>query len=307
MCKIREIKKRDTTERLYQRLQGREDKLPVFLYDDPRYTPTAVMYEKDGIPCGLCFGVMQKGDMNFYLHYLRITRAVSDKKDMIHFLDELFRFIRRQRGAEKIIMLTDQADDTVPACAEMLSDLNSGVLEKILFLRQVGVNTKDFPHFKQFHWYCPDLMERKGFEAVLIKDSPKQWQERLREQEEAKELPEDYLSPGLWEDNWEYDTDSSYILVRKGEDAPLGWIVTERVAEDVVKIRRFYIYKEARRLRLGPSFSTWVLDRIAERFRQLQFEVEKGNRQMEMFTTCYCRPILAFNYFKCNLTIKLKG
>ncbi len=40
---------------------------------------------------------------------------------------------------------------------------------------------------------------------------------------------------------------------------------------------------------------------------KLWFEVEKGNRQMEMFTNCYCKPIMTFDFFKCQLIIKQKG
>lgn len=303
-CKIREAQNREETLRMFCRLQGREDKLPIFLYDDTRYKTISVVYEKDKMAQGLAFGVMQEGDSGCYLHYLRLSAAAAGKEDAICFSEELFRYLKREHRADKVIIMMDRTDDSLPPYVGIVSKIDGCRLENVQFLRQVGIYTKDFAHLRRNRWYCPDLMERMGFEAVPIKEHPGTWQELLKEKEKRGELPKDYLSPGLWEKAWEYDENSSYLLVKKGEEEPLGWIVTERLLDNIVKIRRFYIYNEARSLRLGPSFATWVLDRIGESYEQLRFEIEKGNRQMKIFVDGYCREILAFNYFKCNLTIK---
>lgn len=307
MCVIKRIDKREKTEKYYKLLQEDESSLPFFLYEDPRYVPIAVRYQKGKIFAGLACGLMQEGDSNFYLHYLRLSAAATDKRDVIRFSEQLFSFVRDEYKAERIVMNIEQADDSIPVYVKLLKEAPNIDLEKLTFYRQVGVATKDFEHFRQFHWYCPALMEKKGYEAIPVNECQGTWRRKLQEREQRGEIPSDYLSPGMWEDSWVYDPDTSYVLVRKGTDNPIGWIVTERVSENMVKLRRFYIYDEARRLCLGPSFSTWVLEKIEERYEKLWFEVEKGNRQMEMFTNCYCKPIMTFDFFKCQLIIKQKG
>ncbi|WP_122643127.1 hypothetical protein [Luxibacter massiliensis] len=305
MSKVKKINTPRETEEIYKGLQGEGQPLPPFLYGDPQYTPVVVSYIKGGNPAGLTFGVIQEKDETFYMHYLRMAASASGWQDVICFTEQFLGLIKRDYKVSQVIMLLEQKDDAVPAYARLLENVEGCTLKKITFLRQVGVNTADFGHFRKYHWYCPELLHKKGYDTVRIDDFPRQWQEELRKKELEGSLPEDYLSPGLWEENWGYDPDTSFVLVRKGEKAPSGWIVTEPMAQDIVKIRRFYTYRAERCFWLGPSFSTWVLDRISEKYRQLWFEVEKGNRQMEMFTFCYCKPILAFNYIKCNLTIQL--
>ena len=116
-------------------------------------------------------------------------------------------------------------------------------------------------------------------------------------------MEKDYLSPGFWEDDMEYDEDTSFALVKKGERTPLGWIITQKRGEEAVLLRRFFIYKEERKKRLGPAFSTWVLDDIEKKFKYLSYEVVKGNRQMEMFLQCYCKPYLLESDCKCKIVL----
>lgn len=307
MCEIKRIDRREDTERYYRILQEDESDLPSFLYEDPRYQPLAVCYQKKGKFAGLSYGIMQKGDCNFYMHYLRLTNSGVILGDVVSFSQKFFDLLMKEYGRKRVVMNIDQNDDTVPQYAKILKTVSNCCLENLTFYRQVGIDTKRFSHFRKFHWYCPGLMDKKGYEAMPLDACKGTWRENLIEKEAKGEVSKDYLSPGVWESGWEYDPNTSYVMVKKGDQHPLGWIVTERVSEDTVKIRRFYIYDEIRRLCLGPSFSTWVLERIEERYGRLLFEVEKGNRQMEMFTNCYCKPILAFDYYRCNIKLKLGG
>lgn len=306
MCGIKKIDTRKETEELYKKLQGEDSKLPLFLYDRQNYISFAAAYIKDERPAGLAFGVWKENDETFYMHYLRMSASASKRQDIRQFSEEFLNLVKQELGLKKIVIFLEQEDYAVPSYAELLKEIEGLSIEKTTYLRQVGVNTRDFGHFRKYHWYCPEIFGEKGYEAIRADDFPGQWREELKRREQSGQLPSDYLSPGLWEEKWRYDPDTSFVLVKKGADMPSGWIVTERMRDDAVRIRRFYTNKQERRFWLGPSFSTWVLDRLAERYRQVCFEVEKGNRQMEMFTFCYCKPILAFNYIKCNLTIKLK-
>lgn len=306
MCRIKELKTKEETEKYFRAFQGEQSRLPAFLHDDAHYNTVSVLYIKGRKAAGLAFGVMQEDDFNFYLHYLRLGRNAQGQEEVVDFTGKLFDFVRENREARKVVMSIEQLDDSVPDYVAVLKEIPDVSVEKMVFIRQVGVDTKNFDHFRTFHWYCPDLMGRKGYEAIPLEECSKQWQEDLHEKEQRGDVPADYLSPGLWEKEWEYDAGTSYILVKKGDNVPLGWIVTQRMTEKAVKIRRFYIYDEARLLRLGPSFSTWVLEQIEKRYESLWFEVQKGNRQMEMFTNHYCRPILSFDFFKCYINISLR-
>lgn len=305
MLKIRVLDNKEETLALYQRLSEIQI-LPSFLYDDIRYQSIVAALTKRDKDIGLVFGVMQQGDSCFYMHYLNVTGKYAGKSAAIYFMETFFQMLRRTYGVQKIFFTVDQEDMSEPAQLQLIEKASGGKLEKILYLQQFGMLTKDFDYLRQFHWYCPGQLERKQCRVVLWKDFDDGWKKKLYLEEQKGEQEEEYLSPGVWEREWNYDDTTSYVLLKQGREKPLGWIVTERLSEESVRLRRFYIFKDARKLRLGPAFSTWVLDRISEKYKGIFFEVVPGNRQMEMFAFQYCKPILAFNYIKCNITIILK-
>lgn len=305
MLRIGALDSKEETLALYQRLSGKQT-LPLFLYDDSRYQGIAAALKEGEKSIGLGFGVMQQDDPCFYLHYLNVTMKRADESTAIYFMEMFFQMLRHTYGAEKLFFAVDQNDMSKPVQLQLIEKVSGCRLENLLYLQQFGMMTKDFDYLRQFHWYCPGQLKRKQCSAVLWKDFDDEWKEKLRLEEQTGKLETDYLSPGVWEEEWNYDDTTSYVLLKNGRKEPLGWIVTEQLSEDSVRLRRFYIYKETRKLRLGPAFSTWVLDRISEKYKKLSFEVVPGNRQMEMFAFRYCKPILAFNYIKCNITIILK-
>lgn len=305
MLRIETLDSKEETLALYQRLSKKQT-LPLFLYDDSRYRGIAAALTKGMKRIGLGFGVMQQNDPRFYLHYLNVAVKDAGESEAIFFMETFFRMLRRTYGAQKLFFTVDQNDMSKPALLQLMEKIPGCSLDNLLYVQQFGMLTKDFDYLRQFHWYCPGQLERKQCSAVLWKDFDGGWKEKLCLEEQKGELEEDYLSPGVWEKEWNYDSTTSYVLLKQGRKEPLGWIVTEQLSEDSVRIRRFYIYKEARKLLLGPAFSTWVLDRISQKYEKLSFEVVPGNRQMEMFAFKYCKPILTFNYIKCNITITLK-
>lgn len=305
MFDIKEIKNISEVEELYCRLQGKKQELPVFMYESEEFIPMSFSYLKNDRINGLAFGVRNEKNSTFYLHYLRVTDSATDIVDIKHFTEQLIKTLKVDFGLEKVIIFLEQMDYEVPPYAKLVESIDGCTIERIDYLRQVGIETDKFDHFRSYVWYRPNVVLERGYKIIKICDYPDDWQKELIEKEKNKDLPEDYLSPGMWEESWEYDKNTSYVLVKEGNDRPSGWIVTEKISDDIVKLRRFYIYKEERRIWMGPSFSTWVLEDISHKYKQFRFEVEKGNGQMERFVSSFCLPITTFNYIKCNLIIKI--
>lgn len=281
--------------------------LPSFLFHDSRYEPVVLGLSADGRQAGLMYGILVPKEPNFYLHHISTDRAHADEETLLWFFSAAFRWLREHYNIlSKVVISMDQEDDTEPQLLTLLKKLPGAAIHEVRYIRQIGIKTEDFGELRKFRWYRPELMDKKGYEAILWKDCDEKEVRKLREAEEGQETDADYLSPGLWEDSWEYDPDTSYALVKKGSRKPLGWAVTEKQkGGTAVKIRRYYTNKEERRKLVGHAFGSWMLDRIAERYEELQYEVMRGNRQMEMFTHNFCRPHLIFHYFKCNIIINL--
>lgn len=305
MGSVKLISDKKLIEKVYIKLQGEICTLPQYMYNDDENEKISFLYYKSDRIGGLCFGVLSREKNIFYLRYLRMTYDYSKPLFIKDFIEKFFNYIKIKYNVNKIIIVTKQDDDSESFLTNLIEEIRWCKIEDVAYLRHVGVNTCDFDHFRKNRWYCPELLEKKGYAAVKISEYPKDWQIELIEKEKLHNVPDDYLSPGIWENYFDYDPDTSYVLLKKGDNRPCGWIVTQREENDVIKLRRFFIYKKERRACMGPAFSTWVLDEIEKKCRQLQFEVAKGNRQMEMFTECYCKSILAFSYYKVDITVRI--
>lgn len=303
-----EVKRIETEEEAAAalRAQNPSDRLPEFLFHDPRYKGVVLEFVEDGRQAGLSFGVTARGDPRFYLHHFSLDGKHSGTETVLWFLAALFARLRVEFRLRKVIVSMQEEKAIEPPFLLFLRKLHSCSLERVDHIRQMGMKTRDFAYLKQFRWYCPNLLKEKGCEAVLWKEYDKKQIQKIRKAEFCNQTEEDYLSPGIWEKGWEYDEKTSFVLVQRGTKGPLGWIVTEKMnGEGALKIRRFYIYKAARRKMLGPAFATWVLDVIAQYYDELYYDVVLGNRQMEMFTDCYCKPVLAFSHMRCNITVEI--
>lgn len=307
MLELKKITEESAALAAFHKFNPKDRELPAFLFHEPRYEPVVLSLLEDGRQAGLMFGITVPGDTNFYLHHISADRAHADEESLLRLVSEAFQWLRDHYSfLSKVIINLNQEDDREPQIVTLLKKLPGAAIHEVRYIRQVGIKTESFGQLRKFRWYRPDLLEKKGYEAILWRDCDEEEVRKLREAEERRETDADYLSPGIWEEGWDYDPDTSYALVKKGSKKPLGWAVTEgQKGGTAVKIRRYYTKKEERRKLVGHAFGSWMLDRIAERYEVLQYEVLRGNRQMEMFTHNFCRPYLISHYFKCNIIINL--
>ena len=54
---------------------------------------------------------------------------------------------------------------------------------------------------------------------------------------------------------------------------------------------------------VAHSFSTYVLDMLSYEYEYLSFNVEAGNRQMEMIARMYFEPVLESSRIQCGMEI----
>ncbi len=302
MLAITKIEKEEDAVRAFKK-QNQAASLPQFLFHAPHFQGLVLCLLDEGQQAGLAFGVNVQADSCFYLHHFSVDSMHFRKKTVLWFLKELFDWLRKERQINEMKISVPQTEIVTPPFLSFLRQISSCSVEKVLHVRQIGLKTGDFDYFRQFHWYCPKLLERKQYEVILWKDYDPVQIRKIQEAEQLGQTEKDYLSPGIWETDWEYDEKSSFVLVKKGQNEPLGWIVSEKIGDgDTVRIRRFYIYKDKRRKMMGPAFATYALDAIAQQYEYLRFEVVQGNRQMEMFVNHYCKPILLDDYYYCNIT-----
>lgn len=305
-----EIRKIDTEENAIMALkkQNPGQKLPDFLFRDLRYKGIVLSLLNDGVQIGLTFGVIaaDRNDSTFFLHYLSVDKGHSDLKTDSLFMEMLFVYLEKEYGLRKVIISIPTEGISELPILKLIKKISFCRIEKVIFIRQLGLKTADFTYLRQFRWYCPQFLNEGRYTAVLWSEYDKEQIDKIRRAEISGMTEKDYLSPGVWETDWTYDEKTSFVLINTEDRKPLGWIITEKIGDGrTVRLRRFYIYKEARRKMLGPAFSTWVLDVIAKHYEYMHYEVVQGNRQMEMFTDCYCRPVLIYDYYRCNITISI--
>ncbi|MDR3156702.1 MAG: hypothetical protein LBT69_02165 [Lactobacillales bacterium] len=178
-------------------------------------------------------------------------------------------------------------------------------VEKIISFRQYLVEISNFDHLRSLTWYKPTVFVNKGYEAILWQDCPEKIKQNILEREKFLSNLPTYLSPFIENFDTE-DTKSSFILVKKDNQEPFGWMINEKISSEAVKIKRWYTYEHARGLRIGPSFASFVLERIAENNKRLVFEVAMDNLPMNRtVVNKYFKPILAQTYDVCQLDITL--
>lgn len=178
-------------------------------------------------------------------------------------------------------------------------------VEKIISFRQYLVKISDFDHLRSLTWYKPAVFVNKGYEAILWQDCPEEIKQNILEREKFLNDESTYLSPFIKDFDAE-DTKSSFVLVKKDNREPFGWMINEKISSEAVRIKRWYTYEHARGLRIGPSFASFVLERIAENNKRLVFEVAMDNLPMNRtVVNKYFKPILAQTYDVCQLDITL--
>lgn len=256
---------------------------------------------RDGALVGIAYG-HKYGENSFLLVEMKLAEGYVSGRNLAAMLVGCFEGLKNDYGVASIQMtLEEKYSRQKPYLYRILSGI-PGYRVGYKALQRLGIRTEDFFYLRKYNWYRPKVLGQKGVEVILWKDYPEVRKMSMAEKENKKETEKDYLSPGIAEP-WAYDPDTSFVLTDREAENPLGWFITEKIDRETIKVRRFYIYSEARKRGFGAAALAKGLDGIAEYAKMLLFDVEHGNRQMEKIVDKYCAPILAFRAIKYSVTI----
>ncbi|MDR1013193.1 MAG: hypothetical protein LBL38_02890 [Lactobacillales bacterium] len=187
----------------------------------------------------------------------------------------------------------------------LLKNISGIKVQRKISLKRYTSKTSDFAHLRKLLWYQPDLFQERGYEAILLRDCPEDVKQKILDKEEILKEDPIYLSPFIKDFETE-DTKMSFILVKQETRDPFGWMINEKISKDIAKIRRWYTYKDARTLRIAPSFASFILEKIAQRNKYLIFDVSIDNLSMDkIVVNRYFRPILREIVKICQLEITI--
>lgn len=256
---------------------------------------------KEGAPVGIAYGHKYE-ENSFLLVEIKLAEGYVSGRSLAAVLVGCFDGLKNDYGVASMQMtLEGKYSRQKPYLYRILSGI-PGYRVGYKALQKLGIRTEDFSCLQKHNWYRPEVLGQKGVEVILWKDYPEVRKMSMAEAEKKKETEKDYLSPGIAE-SWAYDPDTSFVLTDRGTENPLGWFITEKIDRETIKVRRFYIYSEARKRCFGAAALAEGLDGIARYAKMLLFDVEYGNRQMEKVVDKYCAPILAFRAIKYSVTI----
>lgn len=305
MLSTRRIMDRNEMEKWCMNLTGKVE-IPPFLYDDNGLFSVVVGLQVGKADAGIAYGIAECGGAIFYLRHIFLAKAYRQQRELLYLLEALLRAAKELPSVEGAIwkyMLSDEQRDPYQKLIQKISFCQ---IEKRELVRQFGIRTADFAHLRKYQWYDPGMLTHSGGRVERWVTYDNKWKETIRAREINQQPESDYLSPFIESGTWKADNEMSFVLTEVDTAQPLGWIICERISEKEIKLRRFFMYKEARKRMLGPAFSTYLLDLIASRYEYLYFDIVPGNRQMEMFARVYCKPVLDMNYLQGNLKIKFK-
>jgi hypothetical protein len=197
------------------------------------------------------------------------------------------------------------SDNLKDAYFYLLKKIPEIKVKKKISLKKYTSKTSDFDHLRQLLWYRPSLFQEKGYEAIIWQDCPEDIKQKILNKEKLLKDDSMYLSPFIKDFETE-DPEISFVLVKKTTRDPCGWMINDKISKDVSKIRRWYTYKDARALRIAPSFASFILDKIAQRSKYLIFDVAIDNLSMDkIVVNRYFRPILVKILDVCQLKIMI--
>lgn len=306
MLKTSLIDRKEQAAHLFAQLLGSSD-MPPYLFDDYRYHGILLCLYEDNKPVGFQYGVSTKKDSVLHIHKIFLSKQYRTGGNLLTliraFIEQAWKHYQIKYGLWSYEMLAKQNDPY----QKIFQRLDNYHVDTHLVLHQYQVRTADFSKLRKFHWYVPELLKKKGYEAVSWAGFLDFRKAQIRHREiQMKDADSGYLSPFIQDNTWNYDEKTSFALVTANTQIPLGWILCEKLSETDVKLRRFYIYKDVRNHLLGPAFSCYVLDVISSIYKTMCFDVAEGNEQMERVAQWQFGPIMAQSSLLCHMKIMKK-
>lgn len=292
----------EEAKQLSKILLNQED-IPAFLYRQSDHEGLVLgLYEED-IPMGMAYGVIKKDGDIFVMYVFYIKKEARNMQNICKFLRTMLEIVRERLHAKETWWKYEFVSERDPF--EVVIQRCGYSYEKLWNVKRNLILTADIEKLRKTALYHPELVQKKGYGIIPWVSYSEDGKEQIRRREEQLKQEKDYLSPFVEQEYVKPEPDTSYVMVHKDTQEPYGWIICEELSEDTVKLRRFYIYKDNRKLRLGPPFASLVLDEISKKYEKLVYDVVKGNSQMERFTARAFAPIIHQSSYVCNTKINL--
>ena len=151
-------------------------------------------------------------------------------------------------------------------------------------------------------WYDLSRFKEKGFAAVPWFDYPQKWKDLIHEKENVKRRR--YLGPVF---DLPFEERTSFALVHERTGEPAGWMLCTEVSASEVEINRYYVYDEYRSLLIGPSFGSFVVERVKDIYPFFSFKVAEGNRSMERISEKYFARVMGERYDEAEYHFPLRS
>lgn len=298
MLECRHTDKKEVAENWFSKLSVGKP-FPGLIFDK-KHGNIVFSFWADGTMAGVAYGHKEEKN-SFLLVEIKLKENYVSARMLAAVLTACLEKMKKNYAVESMrLVLVQEYQEEKPYIYRLMSKI-PGYRVSCDGLQSLGIQTKNFFHFRKYNWYHPELLNKKGINMTLWGDYPQELKENIEKGNENTES--DYLSPGI-EEAWECDPCTSFVMTDKNTGALLGWFITERIDKEIVKVRRLYIYREARKRYFGAAAIAEGLDRIVDTAEMLLFDVKCGNRQMERVVNKYCTPILAFRSMKYSVKIK---
>lgn len=297
MLEIRQIHNRADAEKYISKYNEKESMPEHFFHEEERNRIILGLFQGEK-QVGMTYGIYNFGGSIYYQQDFRTDREYRTIPVVVDFYRMVFRWITEKYGAKHIILRTQQENEKEPPIVRLLEKMPDVRIRYKQCQRKVALDARNIDEIRKYRWYQPELLQQKGYEMIPVSDLSAEEMEAFRKKDLSSRNDSGYMPPGLWDKEWDYDPETSRLVVRKGSHEPLGWMTTMRTRLDnTLEIRRYYIQPEERERLLGRAFGVCMLDLITKDFERIEYEVVFGNKQMEMLTGKYFKPYLEFQCF----------
>lgn len=296
MLEIREIYNRDDADRYISKYNDKES-MPEYFYKE-KESDRIILGLFDGEKqVGMTYGIFNFRGSSYSQQDFRTDREYRTVPIIIDFYRMVFRWVTEKYGVKHIVLQVQQEDEKEPPILRLLEKMPEVKVRFKQCRKRILFDIRNIDEIRKFRWYDSELLQKKGYEIISVSDLSEEELEAFRKKDLSHRDDPGYLSPGLWDEDWDYDPENSRLVVKKGSHEPLGWMITMRTKyAGTLAIRRFYVEPEQRSRLLGRPFGIAALELMVKEFKMLEYEVVLGSKAMEMWTERYFQPYLNVQY-----------
>ena len=298
---------RDKITNLVKNLLGYDYVLPDFLFSHEKYKPVVIGMKDADTYIGASYGVINNGDARFFLHFVYVKQDYRRASIVVKLLESTLSCAEKYAGASEAIWNYCAYEGRSDPRYDLLSRHTQYKVRYYNISRQVTVNTSDLGFLKKFSWYKPQRYAEIGYYILRWHECSDSMLKRIQSKEKHKEQERGYLSPYSDENEqgWKPDAVNSFVLARRGNSDPIGWIICSQLSGNGLDIRRLFVCTKERVHVVAHLFLAYFFDVVGSSHNYLCFNVEKGNRQLEAVVRRCIDPIASFSCIQCNLQIML--